>query len=357
MAIVAPIGVLIGSGRALQAGILFKSGEQIELAHDVNTVVVNKTSLTQGKSVVTDIQIIGGYHEQDWLQWVASVESKAQHPIGRAIVQKAKAKGLSMLPVEPFSALPGYGVHGKVAGHAVTIGTRKLLRQQNVSFASAEATIQSLEARGKTVVLIAIDQTYAGLIAIDDPLKPSVETAVKQLTKNGVGVHLLTADSYRTAQAIAQQTGIKHVIAEVLPSHKGAEIQRLRQQGKKVAMIGDATTDADALAKADLGIVLTTEPGSHLDRRQLTLLSGDLSQLVDVIQLSRQIIRNIKRGFHFALAYHLIGIPLAALGFLAPWCAVFVMVCSSIAIVGNAFYLQRKKKTTLDIGCGKAPSM
>lgn len=339
-----PTSIMAGSGRAAQFGILFKGGEHLEQAGRIDTVVVDKTgTVTNGKPVLTDLVVQQGFDELDVLQLVASAENQSEHPLAQAIVQGAKERGAQLQAVSAFEALPGYGITASVSQQALLIGTRKLLLEAQVDVAHVEGAMQQLENEGKTAMLIAVNGKLAGIIAVADTVRETSAEAISRLHALGLEVILLTGDNTQTARAIATQVGIEHVIAEVLPKEKAAHIQALQQQGKKVAMVGDGINDAPALAVADTGMAIGTGTDIAMEAADVTLIQGDLNRIADAILMSRKTMTNIKQNLGWAFGYNIIGIPIAALGLLAPWLAGAAMAFSSVSVVVNALRLQRVK--------------
>ncbi len=342
-----PTSIMAGSGRAAEYGILFKGGEHLEAAHKVDTVVLDKTgTITRGEPILTDLRF-ANHHEQisedQWLTWVAGAESASEHPLARAIVQGIKDRGLTPVHVDTFEAIPGKGIHATTGQQSLWIGTRQLLQSQQIDVDYLEAEIQEVEQQGKTVMLTAINGQYAGWIAVADTVKETSQAAIARLKQMGLRVIMITGDNERTAQAIASQTGVDHVLAGVLPEGKAAEISRLQQEGRIVAMVGDGINDAPALATANTGIAIGTGADVAMEAADITLMRGDLNGIADAIMLSRRTIRNIRQNLFWALAYNVIGIPIAALGLLAPWLAGAAMAFSSVSVVLNALRLQRIK--------------
>ncbi|GMK39532.1 copper-translocating P-type ATPase [Paenibacillus sp. CCS19] len=335
-----PTSVMAGSGRAAELGVLFKGGEHLEQTHRIDTVVLDKTgTVTNGKPQLTDVV---AEHPNVLLRLVGAAERLSEHPVAEAIAAGAKARGLMLPEAEQFEALPGFGIQAVVEGHELLVGARRLLERFDVDLTTADSSAESsLEAQGKTVMLAAVDGRFAGLIAVADTVKESSREAVLRLRSLGIQVRMATGDNERTAAAIAQQVGIEHVIAGVLPEQKAAEIQRLQQLGHKVAMVGDGINDAPALAAADVGIAIGTGTDVAVETSDVALMRGDLNGIADAIELSRATMRNIRQNLFWALAYNAIGIPIAAAGLLAPWVAGAAMAASSVSVVLNALRLQR----------------
>jgi Cu+-exporting ATPase len=338
-----PTSIMAGSGRAAEYGILFKGGEHLEAMQKVQTVVVDKTgTVTKGKPELTDV-LIGGMDETEALALIAAAEKPSEHPLAEAIVAGIAARGIALQPAERFEAIPGFGVRAAVQGRDVLVGTRKLLQRESVGFGDADRVMEKLEAEGKTAMLVAIDGTYAGIVAVADTVKESSKEAVARLKQMGIEVVMMTGDNRRTAQSIAAQVGIDEVLAEVLPQGKAEAVKQLQAQGKKVAMVGDGINDAPALATADVGIAVGTGTDIAMEAADVTLMRGELTGIADAIFMSRRTMANIKQNLFWALGYNTLGIPIAALGLLAPWVAGAAMALSSVSVVLNALRLQRVK--------------
>jgi Cu+-exporting ATPase len=334
---------MAGSGRAAEMGVLFKGGEYLETTHLIDTVVLDKTgTVTVGKPVLTDV-VPHGLAEKDFLRLVASAEKNSEHPLAEAIVAGSRERGIDLAEATDFEAMAGFGIKAKVEGKKVLVGTRRLMNQYQVDIAAALETAERLEQEGKTAILAAFDGEYAGVIAVADSMKETSREAVSRLKEMGIQVVMITGDNERTAAAIAKQAGIEHVIAEVLPEEKAAEVKKLQEQGRKVAMVGDGINDAPALATADIGMAIGTGTDVAMETADITLMRGDLNSIVDAIRISKKTISNIKQNLFWAFAYNTLGIPIAAAGFLAPWIAGSAMAFSSVTVVLNALRLQRVK--------------
>ena len=368
-----PTSVMVGTGKGAENGILIKGADSLEIAHKIQTIVLDKTgTLTEGKPTVTDyVTVLGTAHSNEikLLRLAAAVERYSEHPLAEAIVNYAKAQGVNFpLPeVEKFQAIAGSGVEGLVSDRFVQIGT--VLQQLNIDTADIEVNLSEYqaqwEASGKTVVWIAVDGEPQGIIAISDTLKASSASAVKALQKLGIEVVMLTGDNRQTAQAIANQLGISRVIAEVKPDQKAAVIKSLQSERRRrksflnkrsrrqsqnsiVAMVGDGINDAPALAQADVGIAIGTGTDVAIAASDITLISGDLHGIVTAIQLSRATMQNIRQNLFFAFIYNVAGIPIAA-GILFPFfgwllnpiIAGAAMAFSSVSVVTNALRLRK----------------
>ncbi|TFD94504.1 heavy metal translocating P-type ATPase [Jeotgalibacillus sp. R-1-5s-1] len=339
-----PTSIMAGSGRAAEAGILFKGGEHLETAHRIDTVVLDKTgTVTNGKPVLTDVYLTSGHNEAEVLRLVGSAEQPSEHPLAEAIVEGIKEKGISLEKTDEFENIPGYGIIAAVAGKKVIAGTRKLMKEHDISFEDHLSTVTNFEKEGKTAMLIAIDGGFAGIIAVADTVKDSSAKAISRLKEMGMEVIMMTGDNPQTAQAIAASVGIDRVIAEVLPEGKAEEVKKLQQAGKKVAMVGDGINDAPALATADIGMAIGTGTDVAMEAADITLIRGDLMSVGDALFMSKKTIRNIKQNLFWAFAYNSLGVPIAAAGFLAPWLAGAAMAFSSVSVVLNALRLQKVK--------------
>ncbi|MEH6993260.1 heavy metal translocating P-type ATPase [Neobacillus drentensis] len=339
-----PTSIMAGSGRAAEYGILFKGGEHLEMTHRITTVVLDKTgTVTNGTPVLTDVITTQTFDEEELLSLIGSAEKQSEHPLAQAIVQGIKDKGILFKDVTEFEAIPGFGIKAVVDGKELLIGTRKLMNKYNVDTASAFEKMNELERAGKTAMLTAINGQYAGTVAVADTIKETSKSAINRLKEMGLEVIMITGDNQQTALAIAEQAGIETVIAEVLPEGKAAEIKQLQAQGKKVAMVGDGINDAPALAVADIGMAIGTGTDVAMEAADITLIRGDLNSIADAIFMSKKTITNIKQNLFWALAYNSLGIPFAALGFLAPWLAGAAMAFSSVSVVLNALRLQKVK--------------
>ncbi|TKH37274.1 MULTISPECIES: heavy metal translocating P-type ATPase [Bacillus] len=339
-----PTSIMAGSGRSAEYGILFKGGEHLEATHRLDTVILDKTgTVTNGKPVLTDIIVADGFHEEEILRLVGAAEKNSEHPLAEAIVEGIREKKIDIPSSETFEAIPGFGIESVVEGKQLLIGTRRLMKKFNIDIEEVSKSMEELEREGKTVMLIAIDKEYAGIVAVADTVKDTSKAAIARLKKMGLDVVMITGDNTQTAQAIAKQVGIDHVIAEVLPEGKAEEVKKLQANGKKVAMVGDGINDAPALATANIGMAIGTGTDVAMEAADITLIRGDLNSIADAIFMSKMTIRNIKQNLFWALAYNALGIPIAALGFLAPWVAGAAMAFSSVSVVLNALRLQRVK--------------
>lgn len=336
-----PTSIMAGSGRAAEFGILFKGGEHLETTHRVDTIVLDKTgTITKGKPELTDV-IAADSNETALLRWVGAAEKNSEHPLAEAIVAGIAARGIPLPQAEEFEAIPGYGIRALVEGKEILAGTRKLMAKYEVS--AEQAVMERLEETGKTAILIAVDRQYAGIVAVADTIKETSRVAVSRLKQMDIKVIMITGDNERTARAMAHQAGVDHILAEVLPEGKAEEVKKLQAQGKKVAMVGDGINDAPALATADIGMAIGTGTDVAMEAADVTLMRGDLNSIPDAIYMSRKTMGNIRQNLFWALAYNSLGIPIAAMGLLAPWVAGAAMALSSVSVVLNALRLQRVK--------------
>ncbi|PSL36326.1 Cu+-exporting ATPase [Planomicrobium soli] len=339
-----PTSIMAGSGRSAEAGILFKGGEHLEQTQSIDTVVIDKTgTITHGKPELTDVLLQDGQDETKFLSLIGAAEKQSEHPLAQAIVQGIQKKGIELGHVQYFEAIPGFGIQATVSGQGVVIGTRKLMQQYGISIEPVLSRMEELESRGKTTMLAAINGEYAGMVAVADTIKDTSREAVRRLQDMNIQVIMMTGDNERTAQAIGKEVGVDAVIAEVLPEGKAEEVKKLQQQGKKVAMVGDGINDAPALATADIGMAIGTGTDVAMEAADITLIRGDLNSIADAIIMSRKTMRNIKQNLFWAFAYNTLGIPIAAIGLLAPWLAGAAMAFSSVSVVLNALRLQRVK--------------
>ena len=364
-----PTALMVGSGIGAENGILIRSGEAIQAMRDVRVVVFDKTgTITRGRPGVTDTVVRPGSHAspRELLRWAASVEVGSEHPLGRAIARRGEEQGLELGELSDFEAVRGKGVKGTVDGQAVVIGSRAFLQEEGVDLAALEQEARRLEEEGKTTMAIALNGELAGMVAMADTLKTDSVTSIRELRALGLKTVMLTGDNRRTAEAIAEQTGIDEVLAEVLPGEKLTEIRRLQDQlaraegveeardgrGREfwggparrkalVAMVGDGINDAPALTQADVGIAIGTGTDIAIEASDITLVRGDLSGVVSAVKLSRATFGKVVQGLFWAFFYNVVMIPLAILGLMHPVLAEIAMAMSSITVVSNANLLRR----------------
>ncbi|MGG1574334.1 heavy metal translocating P-type ATPase [Fictibacillus sp. NRS-1165] len=339
-----PTSIMAGSGRSAEYGILFKGGEHLETTSRIDTIILDKTgTVTNGTPELTDVILMQPFTEEEVLKLVGAAEKNSEHPLAQAILQGIQEKGIQLPSSSEFDAIPGYGIQAVVDDKKIFIGTRRLMKENNITIHDVDTAMEELERNGKTALLIAIENNYAGIIAVADTIKDTSQRAVSRLKSMGLKVIMITGDNQQTANAIAQEVGIHHVIAEVLPEGKAEEVKKLQQQGKTVAMVGDGINDAPALALADIGMAIGTGTDVAMEAADVTLIKGDLNSIADAIYMSKKTIRNIKQNLFWAFGYNVLGIPVAAVGFLAPWLAGAAMAFSSVSVVLNALRLQKVK--------------
>ena len=342
-----PVAIMVGTGKGAENGILLKSGEALETAHNVEYVVMDKTgTITQGRPVVTDVET--DLPLSEFLAVAAGLEAKSEHPLAEAIMEFAASRAAVPAEVEDFCSIPGKGVEGRIGGRMVYAGNRRLMEERHISLANVQNRLETLADEGKTPMLFADADRVLGIISVADVVKPTSREAVRQLKEMGIRVVMLTGDNRRTAEAIRRQLDIDKVIAEVLPQDKEREIAALQQEGKTVAMIGDGVNDAPALARADVGVAIGAGTDVAIESADVVLMKNDLLDVVTAIRLSKAVIRNIKQNLFWAFFYNVLGIPVAAgvyyasLGLkLSPMIGAAAMSCSSIFVVTNALRLRR----------------
>ncbi|MEK7478453.1 MAG: heavy metal translocating P-type ATPase [Patescibacteria group bacterium] len=347
-----PSAIAAGTAKGAEHGVLIKGGDALERASKINTVVLDKTgTLTKGKPAVTDIINLGALNTDQILQIAASAEKGSEHPLGESMVKAATEKNLVFSPIDHFQAIPGYGIEAVIDGRKIYLGNRLLMNAQKITLNnSVEEKMQKLEKEGKTAMILAVNGTIEGLVAVADTLKENSAAAVSALQKMGFKVLMLTGDNWRTAQAIAKQIGIQDVLAEVLPEHKALEIKKLQQQGRIVAMVGDGINDAPALTQADVGIAIGSGSDIAKEAGQIVLVKEDLRDIINAFDLSKKTMRKIKENLFWAFAYNTLGVPLAA-GVFYPWfkflvspeLAALFMALSSVSVTLNTLLLKRYK--------------
>lgn len=348
MGLATPTSIMVGTGRGAENGILFRGGEHLEHTHRVNTVVLDKTgTITTGELEVTDVVAAEGFAGQETglLNWAARAEKLSEHPLAQAVVRGAGARipDLTLADPEEFTAVPGKGVIALLDGRKVLIGNWRFLQERGVGVEPLLPALEQLETAGKTAVLMAVDQAVAAVIGVADTVKEHAAEAIRGLKELGVEVWMITGDNRRTAAAIAREVGIDQMLAEVLPEDKANEVQKLRDRGRVVAMVGDGINDAPALATADVGIALGTGTDIAMEAADITLMQGDLRMIATAVRLSKATMRNIKQNLFWAFFYNMAGIPVAAAGLLNPVLAGGAMALSSVSVVGNALRLKRVK--------------
>jgi Cu+-exporting ATPase len=346
-----PTSIMVGIGKGAENGILIRGAEALETAHQLNTIILDKTgTLTKGEPSVTDIIESEMFTRKEILSLAASAEKGSEHPLGEAIVNKAKEEGLGLFESKDFQAIAGHGIEATIDSKRILLGNLRLMEERKVFLNGLLDRAERLSKEGKTPMFLAVEGKVAGIIAVADTLKEDSKKAVETLHRLGLEVVMLTGDNERTAKAIASQIGIDRVLAEVLPEMKAEEVKRLQAQGKKVGMVGDGINDAPALAQADVGIAIGTGTDVAMESSDITLIGGDLKGVVTAIALSKATIRNIKQNLFWAFAYNTILIPVAA-GVLFPFFGILLnpifaagaMAFSSVTVVSNALRLRRFK--------------
>jgi Cu+-exporting ATPase len=344
-----PMSIMVGVGRGAQAGVLIKNAEALERMEKIDTLVVDKTgTLTEGKPKVVAVTAAQGFAENDVLRWAASVETASEHPLALAIVAAAKERKLGLVQVSDFDSPTGKGVVGTVDGHRLALGNARFLRELGVATSELESEAERLRQEGATAIFLGVDGKAAAVIAIADPVKATTPEALAALAKEGIRVVMLTGDNKTTADAVARRLGIKEIEAEVLPDQKSAVVDKLRREGRSVAMAGDGVNDAPALAAAEVGIAMGTGTDVAIESAGVTLLKGDLTGIVRARRLSQATMRNIRQNLFFAFIYNAAGVPIAAGALyplfgilLSPIIAAAAMALSSVSVVGNSLRLRR----------------
>ena len=346
-----PTAIMVGTGKGAENGILIKSGQALEAAYQLVTIVLDKTgTITVGKPSLTDLLPLGAFNRSDLLQLIASAEQHSEHPLAQAILEAAEEEGLDLLPVSHFEAIVGRGLAAQVEDRQLLVGNESLMKEKHIDSSAFQAQLLQLSQEGKTAMFVAIDGQLAGILAVADEMKSSSLSAVQELQSLGLEVIMLTGDREETATAIAQKAGIQKVIAGVLPDGKVAAIKNLQEAGKKLAMVGDGINDAPALVQADVGIAIGSGADVAIESADVVLMHSDLQDVVKAIKLSQATIRNIKENLFWAFAYNTLGIPIA-MGLLHlfggpllnPMLAGLAMSLSSVSVVANALRLGRFK--------------
>ncbi len=342
-----PTAIMVGSGRGAEAGILFRSSEALERAGATTTILLDKTgTVTQGQPAVTEVLAAPGFSERDVLQFSASAEAASEHPLALAVLDEAKARGIATLPLENFEASPGRGLVAAIDNKEVLVGSPRFIAENDIDIHALEADIARSQNKGATVVLLAIDGTLAGAIAIGDTVKPSSAAAISALRQRGLDVALVTGDNRQTADAIAREVGIERVLAEAPPADKAEAVKQLQNEGATVAMVGDGINDAPALAQADIGFAIGSGTDIAIEAGDITLVGGDLKALVAALDLSKATLRAIHQNLFWAFIYNIVLIPVAMLGGLIPMFAAGAMAFSSVFVVSNSLRLRGKRLAT-----------
>ncbi|ANF81793.1 copper-translocating P-type ATPase [Acinetobacter sp. NCu2D-2] len=351
MGLATPTSIMVGTGRAAELGILFRKGDALQRLQQSQVVALDKTgTLTEGKPTLTDIYVLDGFNENQVLQWVASVEVKSEHPIAYAIVNAARERNIELVNVEEFDSITGLGIRAKSDEQIVWIGAERLIQKNGLDTAIFKTQIHQLAQQGKTPIYIQIDQKLVGVIAVSDPIKPTTFTAIQALHQQGLKVAMITGDHAFTAQAVAKQLHIDHVISEVSPQQKVEAIQQLQHQYGAVTFVGDGINDAPALAQADVGIAIGTGTDIAIEAADVVLMAGNLQLVATGIAISHATMTNIKQNLFWAFVYNIALIPIAA-GVLYPFYGVLLspilaaaaMALSSVFVISNALRLKKFK--------------
>ncbi len=347
-----PAAIMVGTGKGAENGILIKGGEALEQAHKLNTIVFDKTgTLTKGEPQLTDIISTSHHSDAEVLQIAAIAEKGSEHPLGEAIVSGATDRNIEIGNADSFKSIAGHGVEVEFEGKRILLGTRKLMADNGIDVAELGEGMETLEHSGKTAMLIALDNEAIGVVAVADTLKEHSKEAVDKLHNIGIEVAMITGDNARTASAIAQQVGIDRVLSEVLPEDKAAEVRKLQDEGKVVAMVGDGINDAPALMQSDIGIAMGAGTDVAMESAQIVLIKNDILDVVSSIRLSKLTMRKIKQNLFWAFGYNSIGIPIAA-GILYPFVgkilitpalAAAFMAMSSVSVTMNSLLMKRSR--------------
>lgn len=342
-----PTAIMVGTGKGAEYGVLIKGGEALEITHQIDTIIFDKTgTITEGKPVVADI-ITTTISEEELLSIAASSEKGSEHPLGEAIVKGAEERNIKLKEISNFKAIPGHGIQVEIEGKVILLGNKKLMTENSIEVGDLGVKSDKLANEGKTPMYIAINNNLEGIIAVADTIKPSSKEAIENLHKMGIKTAMITGDNKKTAYSIAKQVGIDIVLAEVLPEDKANEVKKLQEEGSKVAMVGDGINDAPALAQADIGIAIGTGTDVAIESANIVLMKGDLKDVVTAIKLSKATIRNIKQNLFWAFGYNVLGIPVA-MGvlhifggpLLNPMIGAAAMSLSSVSVLANALRLR-----------------
>ncbi|MEC9411329.1 MAG: copper-translocating P-type ATPase [Pseudomonadota bacterium] len=346
-----PMSIMVGTGRGAAHGVLIKNAEALESMEKIDTLVVDKTgTLTQGKPELSTIEATEGFEKNALLQWAASLEQHSEHPLATALIAAAKKQNLSLAEAKQFQSHTGQGISGSVDGKSILFGNKALMQANKIDVSAIEARADKLRQQGDSVMLLAVDNTVAGLVAVADPIKETSKAAIDALHKEGIRIVMLTGDNHVTANAVAKQLNIDEVHADVQPEQKNQHIKDLQHQGRIVAMAGDGINDAPALAQANIGIAMGTGTDVAVESAGMTLVKGDLTGIHQALVLSRATMKNIRQNLFFAFIYNSLGVPVAAgilypfFGLLlSPMVAAAAMSLSSVSVIGNALRLRRLK--------------
>jgi len=340
-----PTALMVGSGMGAERGVLIRSGEAIQTLKDIKVVVLDKTgTITRGKPALTDVHALPGFDEAQVLRAAASVEAGSEHPLAQAIVTGARERGLDVPEVTQFKSITARGVQGEVDNETVRVGSRRLLNEAGIAPDALEERLVALETEGKTAMLVAIGDKAAGLVAVADTVKEDSKAAIAAMHDLGIHVVMVTGDNERTAKYVASQVGLDEIRAGVLPEGKVEAIRELQEKhGQHVAMVGDGINDAPALKQANVGIAIGAGADVAIEAADVTLVTGELTKVVEAIRLSKATFRKIVENLFWAWFYNLAAIPVAALGLLHPMIGVIAMTASSLSVIGNSLLLKRAK--------------
>lgn len=340
-----PTAIMVGTGKGAENGILIKSGEHLEKAHSIDSIILDKTgTITEGKPIVTDIYT-DGIEENELVFLTATAEKNSEHPLGEAIVNHASENNIALGDIAEFNSITGKGIEAVISDKKVTVGNRYLMDSQNIDISSLLEKKSELEDDGKTAMVVAVDNKAVGLVAVADTVKDSSREAIEELKRMGIDIYMMTGDNEKTAKAIGRQVGIDEykIFAEVLPENKAAKVDELKAKGKVVGMVGDGINDAPALASADTGFAIGTGTDIAMEASDVTLMKGELTTIPKAIHLSKRTMRTIYQNLFWAFGYNTLGIPVAALGFLNPMIAGAAMAFSSVSVLTNSLRLKRIK--------------
>jgi Cu+-exporting ATPase len=346
-----PMSIMVGVGRGAGEGVLIKDAGALERLEKITTIVVDKTgTLTEGKPSLRRVSAVAGFSETSVLEHAAAVEAASEHPLARAVVEHAAARGLQPAPVSGFDSDPGLGVWGDVAGKRVLVGNLRLMERHGVDVSALRASAEAERAQGATAIYVAVESRAAGLLVIADAIKTTAPEAIASLRRAGIRIIMLTGDDETTARAVGKALEVDEVVANVLPQDKATVVKDLQTKGEVVAMAGDGVNDAPALAQADVGIAMGTGTDVAMESAGVTLVKGDLRGIARAVRLSRLTMRNIRQNLVFAFGYNALGVPLAAgvlypiFGLLlSPIIASLAMSLSSVSVVGNALRLRNAR--------------
>ena len=344
-----PTAIMVGTGRGAEAGILFRSSEALERAAALSAVLLDKTgTITQGKPTLVEIIAQPGFSAHDVLQYSASAEAASEHPFALALLDQAKAQNIAPMPLDTFEAIPGKGISASIDGAEVLVGSPRFIADSGIDIAAVAEQIHQRQSRGHSVVLLAVDESLMGFMAIGDALKPASAPVIRALRERGLDVALISGDNRRTAEAIAREVGIERVMADVLPADKADAVRQLQSEGAVVAMVGDGINDAPALAQADVGFAIGSGADIAIEAGDVTLVGGDLGALISALALSKATLRTIHQNLFWAFIYNIALIPVAMLGGLLPMFAASAMAFSSVFVVSNSLRLRGSQLASLE---------